>query len=449
MKRIILSPFLRVRLATLAMLISLFAIPGAVQTARSQSVTKLDLDRGYVMLKAIKESLKDGYYDPAFHGMDIDARFKAAEQKMKEAKSNGQIFGIIAQVLSELKDSHTYFIPPGRNNQVEYGWQMHAIGDKCYVVAVKPGSDAEAKGLKPGDEVLQVDNYAPTRDNLWVLNYLYHSLRPQGGMRLVVQSPGGSARQLDVAAEVKPGRKSVDLTDSFEVGDFIRKLEDQSRLNTHRYYEAGNDATIWKMPEFDLEESKVDEIMGRVKRRKALILDLRGNGGGYEVTLLRLLGHFFDHDVKVGDIKRRKETKPIIAKTRGKDAFQGQLIVLIDSKSGSAAELFARVVQIEKRGTVIGDRSAGAVMRAKMYSKQVGLDIVVPYEYSVTDADIAMTDGKSLESVGVTPDELLLPTATDLAGQRDPVLARAAALVGINLDTQKAGTLFPIEWKKE
>jgi C-terminal processing protease CtpA/Prc len=72
----------------------------------------------------------------------------------------------------------------------------------------------------------------------------------------------------------------------------------------------------------------------------------------------------------------------------------------------------------------------------------------VPYGISITGADIIMTDGKSLEHFGVTPDEIRLPTAADLAAKRDPVLVYAASLLGVKLSSEKAGELFPIEWGK-
>ena len=59
-----------------------------------------------------------------------------------------------------------------------------------------------------------------------------------------------------------------------------------------------------------------------------------------------------------------------------------------------------------------------------------------------------MTDGKSLEHVGVTPNELLLPTGADLAAGRDPVLARAVELAGARISSEAAAKLFPIQWPK-
>lgn len=418
-------------------------LPGLAQKPPSS----LDRDRGHDMLRTIRDDLKKNYYDPNFHGMSVDERFRIADEKINQAQSLGQMFGVIGQVLLDLDDSHTFFVPPGRAQKTEYGWQMQVIGEKCYVSAVRPGSDAEKKGLSKGDEVFSIDGIAPVRETIWKINYLYRAIRPRPGMHLQIIKPGGQEQQLDVLAKVEQGKILNDLTSGTDFWNLVRESENESRLHRHRYIET-EDVFIWKMPEFDLLQDKVDDFVGKFRKKKGLILDLRGNHGGYEETLLRLVGNMFDHDVKIGDLKRRKETKPMMAKTRRDDAFTGKLVVLIDSESGSAAELFARVVQLEKRGIVIGDRSAGAVMRAKEYPHELGVDTIVPYGVSITDADIIMTDGRSLEHVGVVPDETRLPTASELAAGLDPVLAYAASLLGVTMSPEKAGSLFPIEWRK-
>ena len=420
---------------------------GSIMPAQSQ-VSGPDRDRAHVILDQVKDDIKGNYYDPSFHGLDLDARFKAAEQMLNKATSLGQMFGIIAQTVIGLNDRHTIFVPPEQTVRSDYGWQLQAIGDKCYVVAVKPGSDAEVKGLKPGDQILAVNGIPPAREELWKLRYLYYQLRPQAGMRLVVKTPGDEQRDLDVLAKVRNDKRRLDFTQGWDIFKTIREIENEAQLYRHRYLEFGDGVFVWKMPVFgDLE--KVDAMMDRVGNRKALILDLRGNGGGAEDTLLRLIGRVFDKDLTVGSLKRRKETKPLVARTQGQKAYQGKLVVLVDSDSGSAAEMFARVVQLEKRGVVIGDRTAGAVMRSKFHPHQIGLDVAVFYGVGVTDADVIMGDGKSLEHIGVVPDELILPTAKDMANKRDPVLSRAAELVGATLDPAKAGEMFPREWVKE
>jgi len=418
----------------------------ALSQAQTQA-TNTDKARGREMLAMIKQDLIKNYYDPAIRGMDVEARFKIADDKIKEAATPGQILGIIGQVLIELDDSHTFFLPPSRVNKTDYGWTMQVVGDRCFVTAVAPGSDAEAKGVKPGDEVIQAGGYAIDRKNHWKFQYLYNALRPQPFIKVVLQAPGGERRELNLAAKIIPGKQQVNLTDYNELQKIVRNSETDERIGKDRFKNFGKDLLIWKMNEFDLPDLKTDEALEKARDHKTMILDLRGNGGGYESNMLRLVGSLFDHDVKVADVKTRKETKLVTAKSRGEKSFTGKLVVLIDSNSGSAAEMLARVVQIEKRGTIMGDQSAGAVMRARHYQREVGLDVVVFYGASITVSEVIMSDGQSIEHVGVTPDKVVLPTGADLAANRDVVLSQAAALLGVELTSEEAGKLFPKKWR--
>lgn len=434
------SAFIAIRVPALAA-ICLLLFLCTPRPVFAQSVSKEDRERGQKMLKVVREDIKDKYYDATFRGMDLDARFKQAAEKIEQAASVGQINGIIAQVLIDLNDSHTFFIPPPWAFEVEYGWEMQAIGDKCYVVSVDRNSDAAAQGLRPGDEVYSVDGIWPTRENLWKFKYMYHTLRPKTRMQVVVQKPDGAQRQLEIAAAVKPGKTKLSLRE-FVINELIEEIGD---VNSYpRYVEVDKDLIVWKIPEFDLSERAVDELMKKVKGRKSLILDLRGNPGGYVIALQRLVGYFFDKEVKIADLKRRKETKELKAKPRDKDRrFTGKLVVLVDSESGSAAEVFARLVQLEKRGTVIGDRTSGKVMRSRVYQHETGpLNKLVFFALSITDSDLIMSDGKSLEGTGVVPDEVLLPTPMDMATRRDPVMSRAALLAGTTIEPESAA-FFP------
>ena len=404
-------------------------------------------DRTRGMLSNIKKAVEKNYYDPAYRGMNLEEKFKAADEKIRSATSLGQAYGVIAQTLIDLNDSHTFFIPPQRATKVEYGWKMAMIGDKAFIVAVKPGSDAEKQGLKVGDQVLAINGFKPARNEMWKINYYYYQISPRAGMNFTIQSPGGQPRDLQVAAKVTVLKRTIDLNNNVDVNDLIRDIEDESMRKYHRFQTVGN-TVIWKMPGFSFEPAQADEIMqGRVKRGANLIIDLRGNPGGYVKTLEKLAGYFFDKDVKIADIKRRKEMEVSTAKTAGgANVYGGQVVVLIDSQSGSAAEIFARLMQIEKRGYVIGDQSAGAVMQSRFFPMQMGTEKVIFFGASITDADVIMTDGKSIEHVGVTPDEMVLSTGDDLAKNRDAAMARAIEKLGGKVSPEDAGKFFPIEW---
>ena len=81
---------------------------------------------------------------------------------------------------------------------------------------------------------------------------------------------------------------------------------------------------------------------------------------------------------------------------------------------------FARVVQIEKRGAVIGDPTAGSGMEAKRYAYSQGLHKAGSYDFSVTKADYVMAVGKSIEVWVSLPMRPSCPQQPDLWAEGDP-----------------------------
>jgi C-terminal processing protease CtpA/Prc len=404
------------------------------------------------MLSDISGDVKKHYYDSKLHGFDLNARIQEAQPRIRNAKSMDEALSIVAWVFDGLDDSHTFFLPPPRTLRVDYGWQMQLVGNRAYTLAVKPKSDAEAKGLKPGDEIVAVNGYPPVRELFWKMKYLYQVLRPQPALDLQVRTLDGKERTLQVMSRMwEKGHHVVDFTSGggADLWDIVREMENFKEMMRPRSEDMSSKLMILKLPQFMLSNSDVDSFVGKARGHATAILDLRGNPGGSVDTLEHMLGNFFDHDVKIADRIGRQSLKPLEARSVGGGAFAGKLIVLVDSQSASAAELFARTVQLEKRGIVLGDRTAGSVMEAKRYSYRVGLGSVVFFGAQITEADLIMSDGKSLEHTGVTPDEIILPTGKDLNEARDPALSRAAEMAGIALSPEQAGKLFPFEWPKE
>jgi C-terminal processing protease CtpA/Prc len=443
-------PRVAIRVAVVTVAISVITVL-ALPAPQAQGLDNITRGRVRSMLNQIRDAIKKDYYDPSYHGLDVDAHFARAASNLEKATSLGYAYSVIAQALLDFNDSHTFFIPASRSSRVAYGWLMQMVGDRCLVTSVNPRSDASAKGLKAGDQILSVGNLRPSRRELWKIKYFYYTLNPVAAIRLTVQDAGGQPRQVEISTKVTAGKRLRDLTGGdggFDLIDFVRALDDTE--TGQRFWKSGS-TLFWKMPDFQIEPGALNDLLDdKLKGVESLVIDLRGNGGGYLATLEELVGRFFDRDVKIADPigRRPQDVKPLVAKKRKGKPFEGTLVVLIDGESASAAELFARVMQIEKRAKVVGDQSSGSVMAATEFEGQMGVDKLVLFGASITRADLVMSDGRSLERVGVQPDEILLPTAEDLAASRDPVLTRAAALAGAELDPVQAGKIFRVEWKQ-
>jgi C-terminal processing protease CtpA/Prc len=351
----------------------------------------------------------------------------------------------VAGALVALNDSHTFLIPPQQAFRHDYGFQYEMVGPHCLITRVRPKSDADIKGVTAGDELRSLNGFPVDRNDLWKLQYMFSVLRPQPGLKLELRSPAGVSREVDVMAHVAGNGQVKDLTNGNDIWDLIREDENEEHLMRARYLEFADQLMVLKVPEFLFSASEVETMIDKARKHQNLIVDLRGNPGGSVDTLRYLLGGVFEKEVKIADRVGRKETRPEVAKPFH-NAYMGKLVVLIDSRSASASELFARVIQLEKRGTVLGDFSSGSVMEARHYNETMGADTVIFYGASITEWDLVMSDGQSLEHKGVMPDEVVLPSAIDVASGRDPVLARAAEILGVKLSPEEAGKAFPYEW---
>jgi C-terminal processing protease CtpA/Prc len=434
---------------TLLLSVAGLLLAGMPQGIRAQGLNSIDRESRLDALRTLRDLLKKRYYDPKFHGVDLDAQYAAAVAKIRQATTLGQANAYVAGFLSSLHDSHTYYVPGGQSIQVDYGYQAEIIGDDCYITQVEPGSDAAEK-LQPGDAVAGIDGFRVDRANYFQLSYFLRELSLQPQTTFVVKDPDGKIRSnVVVQTKMVPRRITNDqggVALEAEIQDRFRRIEglEQSlRIQYHSF----PDVFVAKMPTFSIEPGIVDDMMGKARKKSAVVIDLRGDGGGRVDALERLVSYFFDHGVTIDNpISRDNKVKPLVAKARGKETFTGKVVVLVDSQSASASELFARVIQLEHRGVVVGDRSSGYVMQAQFFPLPTEMNF--QYGASITQADLIMKDGKSLEGVGVTPDYVVLPTGEDLAKERDPAMSKALALVGVNMDPTAAAKLFTFYWEK-
>ena len=381
----------------------------AVTRAETPRLNETERTRARQMLRTVMDAVSKHYYDATYGGMDLPARTERAAASIDAATSVSATYAVIAEALLEFGDSHTYFTPPERALTHELGWTMRMVGDTCFVTAVVPGSDAERRGLRAGDKVLRFESIVPTRRDLWRALYFASVIAPRPLVNVVVQSSGGYPRSVTVRPTA---------TDAHVASAFRRK-------NAVAHHDR---TAVWTLDTFDLSAREIDAALDDLRDARDLVLDLRGNGGGDVKALERITGAFFDRELKIADLRGRTTRKPLLARKRDQP-FRGRVIVLVDADSASSAELLARVLQLEHRATIVGDRTAGSVRQAIPVKESIDTDEApLLFGAVIADAELVMRDGRSLDGFGVVPDVIALPTPQDLAAGRDSVLTRALAL---------------------
>src|ERR1700690_218952 len=193
--------------------------------AVSQKISSYERERAQEMLRIIAADVRKHYYDPNLHGVDWDSKVHEMKQRIDQAETSNKALSEVAALLDSLNDSHTFFVPPQHATRHDYGWKAQLIGGHCYIIHVRPGSDAEAKGVKPGDEILALNGYSPTKENFWKMEYVFETLRPQSALHLDLRDPAGKELTVDPVTKFTETRQVKDMTGSggSDIWDLVRE----------------------------------------------------------------------------------------------------------------------------------------------------------------------------------------------------------------------------------
>lgn len=409
------EPFQRLLRLSLCAALTLHAV------ALDDNDPKLVRWRMQQILKDVSKTVETNFYDPKLNGVDWKSSVEIARGRIDNADHLGEMVAAITGLLARLNDSHTVFIPPGRTEHAVFGFGTKSFGNDVLVYDVMLHGPADAAGLKVGDCIHAVNEFHATRSNIDIMMRYFTFLNPNRILRLTVSREESSEREITIEAELKSelSKDSSHLYDAYARG--LQKEHEQLVKD----YGAG--VVYLRFPSFMTTGHDVGAFVGKAKDARAVILDLRENGGGRIETLEGMAGHFFSTESKMADFVGRDKTVPVQVKRRNPN-ITVPLFVLVDSHSASASEMFARHIQLLHRGKIVGDRTSGRVNAAQIIPGRVGSVYSIYYALEIAIGRVVMSDGAGLENRGVLPDVLCVPTSSDLRSERDPCLEKALDL---------------------
>lgn len=392
----------------------------------------LERARAKTILTVVSKRIQKDFYDPDLRGLQWQQLLAETQSRIDAAQSPGQMYTAIFALIDKLQDSHTVFIPPGHVNKPKFGFEAQPFGDEVRIYELEKDSVVKAAGLELGDQILSINGYVARREDFDKLILFLRVLRPVAAMEINYRRGTEGEKNVRVQGKVQQGVQVKDLNEDAWY-DFIREDQTYEAKHPHvKWADYGDGIGYLKLRSFEPEEGWLHDALGKVQDSKALIFDLRGNGGGRVDSLKYVAGCFSTQPWVMANSLSRKKLEPIKVEPKSPH-LMGPLVVLIDSESASAAEAFARSMQISNRARIVGDRSLGRLTVAKIFPEKIGADIIVPFATEVGVAHFIFTTGEEVEGKGVIPDEVCIPSGQDLKENRDPCRDRAVALLRMAL----------------
>jgi carboxyl-terminal processing protease len=314
-----------------------------------------------------------------------------------KATTQDSFAGAVNKALDEFGFSHIQLLTP-RSAETRVTGKSVGIGvliqpdeKGIRIVKVLPGGPAEAAGVKVNDNITKADGK-----------------KVEGPEN--VRGPKGTKFEITVLRGDKEIKIPIVRNEfSLLVKDELTWIDSKTAMLTVNTFATGYDTKLI--------DRYFEQLEGKADR---LIIDLHGNGGGAVNNLAHLAGKVLPTKASMGTFITRfhadeyKKKNPgaaddpiLVAKDGGfpvrpsarREAkpFGGEVVVLIGPGSASASEIFAAAVEDNKRGKIIGAKSAGAVLASTFMTLPDGFSLQIPLMEYVT------AGGKRLEGTGVAP----------------------------------------------
>lgn len=252
--------------------------------------------------------------------------------------------------LISLLDPHSAYIPASELTAVNedldgkfsgVGVSFQILSDTVNIIEIVAGGPSEKVGLQAGDQILMVDTLNLTGKNATNEN-VFKNLRGKKGTKVKLTIKRANSKK-PLTFEITRGEVPVNSVDCKYVmadGSGYIKVSKFSRTTYDEFQKALHELTA--------------------KGAKEIVVDLRGNSGGYLDQAILMANEFLPAGAMIVYTKGQNPINESVAVADGNGDFTRiPLAVLTDEFSASASEIFAGAIQDNDRGYVVGRRSFG------------------------------------------------------------------------------------------
>jgi len=342
----------------------------------------------------------------------LNEKFVDTASSSKPILDQDKVWGAISGLTASFGDPYTVFFPPveSANFAEDIRGSFEGVGMEVVVkdgalVVISPLKDspAEKAGILTGDRIVKIDDKDTTNMTTEAAVGL---IRGKSGT-MVTLTVVRSSRKQPFELKVTRGVIDIPTINTEDLGNGIFKID--------LYSFTANSPNLFRGALREFIES------GNNK----LILDLRGNPGGYLEAALDMASWFLPSGKVVVRENFGENRDERVFRSKGYDIFTDKLkfVILVDGGSASAAEILAGALSEYGVATLVGDKTFGKG------SVQELIDITSDTSIRITVARWLTPNNVSISKQGIVPEILVKRTEVDIEAKRDPQLEKAIEIL--------------------